>query len=122
MLTMTRIEAIPLAAMKAAMPWDWHTYPEFLDSVDRLPKGVNVLPYVSVIRCMSYVMGIEDRRPAACRPTTSIADVPHLLNEAMDAGAYGWSAQRLEPDGPSSVQRDYDGSPMVSDVMHDETC
>src|SRR5438876_1466300 len=28
MLTMTRTEAIPLAAMKAAMPWDWHTYPE----------------------------------------------------------------------------------------------
>jgi N-acyl-D-aspartate/D-glutamate deacylase len=45
-----------------------------------------------------------------------------LLNEAMDAGACGWSAQRLVPDGPSSVQRDFDGSPMNTDVMHDETC
>jgi hypothetical protein len=26
------------------------------------------------------------------------------------------------PDGPSAVQLDYDGSPMVTDVMHDETC
>ena len=45
-----------------------------------------------------------------------------LLNEAMDAGACGWSAQRLVPDGPSSVQRDFDGSPMNTDMMHDETC
>ena len=30
--------------MKAGMPWDWVTYPEFLDSVDRQPKAVNVLP------------------------------------------------------------------------------
>jgi N-acyl-D-aspartate/D-glutamate deacylase len=39
----------------------------------------------------------------------------------MDAGACGWSAQRLHPDGPGAIQRDYDGGPMVTDVMHDET-
>jgi N-acyl-D-amino-acid deacylase len=30
---MTRNEAIPFASMKAVMPWDWVSYPEFLDSV-----------------------------------------------------------------------------------------
>ena len=35
MLTMTRTEAIPLEAMRAGMPFDWVTYPEFLDAVDR---------------------------------------------------------------------------------------
>ena len=45
MLTMARTEAIPLASMKAALTWDWVTYPEFLDTLERLPKGVNVLPY-----------------------------------------------------------------------------
>ena len=44
-----------------------------------------------------------------------------LLHDAMDAGGCGWSAQRLHPDGPGAVQRDYDGGPMVTDVMHDET-
>src|SRR5215813_8359176 len=44
MLTMTRNEAIPLASMKAGMPWDWVTYPEFLDSIDRRPKAMNILP------------------------------------------------------------------------------
>ncbi len=45
----------------------------------------------------------------------------HLLHEAMDHGAGGWSAQRLEPGSGVEVQRDFDGTPMVSDVMHDET-
>src|SRR6202790_747231 len=50
------------------------------------------------------------------------AKMRQLLHQAMDAGAAGWSAQRLIPGGPSAVQRDFDGSPMNTDVMHDETC
>ena len=42
MLMMTRGDALSMPVMKA-MPWDWETYPEYLDSVDRTPKGVNVL-------------------------------------------------------------------------------
>src|SRR5271156_6066386 len=42
MRSMTRVEAIPLASMSAGMPWDWVTFPEFLDSVDRTPKAVNI--------------------------------------------------------------------------------
>ena len=37
-----------LASMAAGMPWDWVTFPEFLDSVERTPKAVNILPYVPV--------------------------------------------------------------------------
>jgi len=48
MLSMTRVEAIPYESMKAGLPWDWITYPEFLDSVERRPKAVNVLPDVVV--------------------------------------------------------------------------
>ena len=45
-----------------------------------------------------------------------------LFEQGLDAGACGWSAQRLMPTGPSAVQLDYDGTPMVTDVMHDQTC
>src|SRR3981081_1715454 len=41
MLSMTRNEAIPYDAMKAGMPWDWVTFPDFIDSLIRTPKGVN---------------------------------------------------------------------------------
>ena len=66
MLTMSRNEAVPLEAMQEGMPWDWETYPQFLDSLDRTPKGVNILSYMPLNPIMSYVMGLEaaKSRPA----------------------------------------------------------
>jgi N-acyl-D-amino-acid deacylase len=67
------------------------------------------------------VLGFE-RAKAGARPTDAEhRELRRLLHQAMDAGGCGWSAQRLHPDGPGAVQRDYDGGPMVTDVMHDET-
>jgi N-acyl-D-amino-acid deacylase len=121
MMTMTRVEAIPYEAMKRGLPWDWVTYPEFLDSVDRRPKALNILPYVPIAPLLIWVLGFE-RAKAGAKPTDAEhRELRRLLNESMDAGGCGWSAQRLHPDGPGAVQRDYDGGPMVTDIMHDET-
>ena len=122
MLSMTRNEAISLDAMRAGMPWDWVTFPEFLDSVERAAKSVNILPFVPLSPLLVWVLGIE-RAKAGARPTDAEhEEMCRLLDEAMDAGACGWSAQRLMPTGTMAVQRDFDGSPMPTDVMHDETC
>jgi N-acyl-D-amino-acid deacylase len=122
MLSMTRIEAIPFESMKGGMPWDWVTFPEFLDSLDRTPKAVNLLPYVPVGPLLMWVLGLEDAK-AGRKPTDAEhAELCRLLNEAMDAGGCGWSAQRMPPDGGQANQTDYDGTPMITDVMHDETC
>src|SRR3546814_638023 len=111
MLSMTRVEAIPYASMKEGMPWNWETFPEYLDAVERTPKGVNILPYMPVGPLMIYVMGLE-RAKAGEKPTKDeTALMCHLMDEALDAGACGWSAQRLHPDGVSAVQLDYDGTP-----------
>src|SRR5712692_7159285 len=59
MLTMTRTEAIPYAAMKAGMPWDWVTIPQYLDSLDRAAKGVNCIQYMPTASLMTYVMGLD---------------------------------------------------------------
>jgi len=122
MLTMTRLECIPYASMKAGMPWDWVTFPQFLDSLERQPKGVNLLPVIPLGQLITWVIGSPEE--AKRRPPTAIEEreIVRLFNEAMDAGGCGWSAQRLPPAGPASVQRDYDGTPMVTDVMGDETC
>jgi len=122
MLTMVRTEAIPLPSMKAALTWDWETYPQFMDTLDRLPKGVNLLPYVPMNPVLNYVMGIEAAKSGRMPTEAEHAQMRRILHEAMDASAHGWSAQRLKPDGPSAVQRDFDGSPMNTDIMHDETC
>ncbi len=116
MLTMTRTEAIPYESMKAGLQWDWETIPEYLDSLERAPKGVNVIQYMPTASLMTYVMGLE---AAKTRPATAEerAAMKRLLHEGMDAGLCGFSIQRL---GPNSVQADFDGSPMVTDTMADE--
>jgi N-acyl-D-aspartate/D-glutamate deacylase len=116
MVTMERNEAVRAATMEAGMPWDWESYPEFLDSLDRTPKGVNLVSYVGLNALMSYVMGHEG---AKNRPATEDeqARMCALLGEAMDAGGCGFSAQIL---GPDSVQRDFDGTPMITDTMAEE--
>jgi N-acyl-D-aspartate/D-glutamate deacylase len=122
MLSMTRVEAVPYVSMKEGMPWDWTTFPEFLDSVDRAPKAMNILPYVPVGPLLVWVMGLEDAKAGRMPTEKEHAEICRLFEESLDAGGCGWSAQRLMPDGPAAVQLDYDGTPMVTDVMHDETC
>jgi len=107
MLTMTRTEAIPYESMKSGMHWDWETIPQYLDSLERAPKGVNCIQYMPTASLMIYVMGLE---AAKTRPATEAerAEMRRLLNEGMDAGLCGFSIQRL---GKHSAQADFDGSP-----------
>lgn len=116
LLMMTRTEQIPYESMKEGMPFTWETLPEWLDALQRLPKGVNVVSYVPVSPLMVYVMGLE---AAKSRPATPAErkEMQRLLNEAMDAGACGFSLQRL---GEHSLQADVDGTPMPTDTMADE--
>lgn len=113
MLTLERNEAIRAATMAAGMPWDWVTFPEYMDSLDRTPKGVNVLSYMGLAPIMSWVMGGEDAKGRSATAPEQAAMMA-LLSEAMDVGACGFSAQIL---GEDSVQRDYDGTPMITDLM-----
>jgi N-acyl-D-aspartate/D-glutamate deacylase len=113
MLTMARNEAVPLECMQQGMPWDWETLPQFLDSLERTAKGVNVLSYVGLNPVMMYEMGLEaakTRRPSEDERARMCA----TLREAIAAGACGFSAQLF---GEASVQRDYDGTPMITDTM-----
>ncbi|MPY94669.1 MAG: amidohydrolase family protein [Acidimicrobiia bacterium] len=118
MLTMVRTEAIPYESMVQGMlpTWDWETIPEYLDSLEGAPKGVNVLQYMPTASLMTYVMGLD---AAKSRPATKPEreEMQRLLNEGMDAGLCGFSIQRL---GPNSTQADFDGSPMVTDTMIDD--
>ena len=116
MLAMTRNEAVPLKSMQAGLPWDWETFPEFLDSLDRIPKGVNVLTYAPLAPLFNYVMGSDEAKRR--RPTDAErGEMCRLLEEAMEAGACGFSTQWL---GAGSHQRDYDGTPMVTDTIDAE--
>ena len=121
MLSMTRVEAIPLESMREGMPWDWETFPEFLESVERAPKGINILPYVPMGPILVWVMGLEDAKSGRDPTDEEMAEIKRLLHESMDAGGCGWSAQRLPASGGMASQRDYDGTPMPTDQMSNKT-
>ena len=116
MLSLSRNEAVPMKTMQAGMPWDWVTFPEFLESVDRTPKGVNVMAFVPLAPLYAYVAGVDQTK--ANRVTDAELDeMCRLLIEGIEAGGCGWSAQIAGELG--NVQLDFDGTPMVTDCMTD---
>jgi N-acyl-D-aspartate/D-glutamate deacylase len=117
MLSMTRNEQISLEAMQTGLPWDWETFPEFLDSIDRTPKGVNAISFAPLTPIMVWAMGGYETAKSRRPNDDEIRVIQQVISEAMDAGACGWSVQRL---GENSIQPDYDGTPMVTDTMLDE--
>jgi N-acyl-D-amino-acid deacylase len=114
MLSLSRNEAVPIETMRQGMPWDWETFEEFLDSVDRTPKGVNVMSFVPLAPIYGYVVGLDEakRRQAT---EEELSQMCELLVEGMRVGGCGFSAQLLGDEG--NVQLDFDGTPMVTDLM-----
>src|SRR5688572_1860399 len=113
MRTMSRTEAIGLDAMRKGLLWDWVTIPEWLDTLERIPKGVNCASYAPTLAILYWVMGVE----AAKRRSPNDAErteIDRLIAEAVAAGACGWSLQRM---GPDTAQTDFDGTPMATDTM-----
>ncbi len=117
MLTMTRTEAIPYESMREGMPWDWETIPEYLDSLDRAPKGVNVIQYMPTASLMTYVMGLEAAKIAPGHRRRSARRCSACCTRAWTPAS---PASRSSASAPNSVQADFDGSPMVTDTMVDE--
>ncbi|MFI2235876.1 amidohydrolase family protein [Streptomyces chrestomyceticus] len=120
MQALTRVEQIPYEAMKSSLPWSWETFPEFLDALDATPKGVNVLPYIGASPLLNYVMGPKAAKSRAATPQEN-AEMARIFEEALQAGACGWSAMRTPPDSFSSVHRDADGTSFPADLMSNDT-
>ena len=68
MLMMSTTEQIPVEHQRAAMPWDWESFPEWMDHMNALPKGLNVATYLPLNPLLIYVMGSTLPRPEL--PTT----------------------------------------------------
>jgi N-acyl-D-amino-acid deacylase len=113
MLMMENTEQVPLAAMREALPWTWESFPEWMEHMKRLPKGVNVASYLPLNSLLIYVMGYEAAKTRGATPEERLV-MRRLLNEAMDAGAIGFGFSYLN-DGNS--HKDVDGRPMPTDAM-----
>jgi N-acyl-D-aspartate/D-glutamate deacylase len=103
---MARVEGIPLPALQHGVPWDWQSFGDYLDRVERGGIAVNAgfLAGHSVLR--RQVMGAD----AVGEPATEdhLAQMERLLHDALDAGAMGFSSSQ------APTHNDGDGNPVPS--------
>ena len=99
---MESVEDIPAASILSGLSWEWETYGEYLSEIDRLPKGLNVGGMVGHCAVRHHAMGERglDDKPASAE---DIGAMTELVDEAMAAGALGFSTSRTllhrVPDG-----------------------
>jgi N-acyl-D-amino-acid deacylase len=99
---MESVEDIPAASILEGLAWNWETYGEYLQAIDRMPKGVNVGGMIGHCALRHFAMGERglDEAPASDDDISIMTD---LVDEAMQAGALGFSTSRTllhrVPDG-----------------------
>jgi N-acyl-D-aspartate/D-glutamate deacylase len=87
-----RAEDIAAEAMDAGIDWTWTTYPEFLDRLETLPKGINYAGYVGHSALRTYVMGERAFEKEAGE--NDIRAMERELRDAVRAGAIGFTTSR----------------------------
>jgi len=90
---MEGVEDIPGTALAEGLTWDWETFPQYLDALEKLPRAVDVGTHVPHGAVRAYVMGERGARNE--EPTeTDIAAMSKIVEEGLRAGALGFSTSR----------------------------
>ena len=87
-----RAEDISRSAMLEGIKWRWETYPEYLDVLDTLPKGINYAGYMGHSALRTYVMG--ERAFDEVASEDDLKKMGRIAQEAVKAGAMGFSTSR----------------------------
>lgn len=93
MRDLVNVEAIPFEVLKAGITWDWETFPQYMDAAEKRRSALNLAFLAPLTPLRHYVMGEASMERAADAAET--AKIAHLLGEAMDAGAFGFSSTLL---------------------------
>lgn len=94
MRNLTQVEGMSLAALRSGIHWDFESFPEYLNMLERQGTGPNVAAFVGHSSVRTYVLGDE----ASSRAATpgEIDAMRKLVAEAMQAGAIGFSTTTAE--------------------------
>ncbi len=90
---MEGVEDIPGTALAEGMKWDWESFPDYLDALERLPRTIDIGTHVPHGALRAFVMG--QRGADNEEPTEAdIAEMARLVEEGLRAGALGFSTSR----------------------------
>jgi N-acyl-D-amino-acid deacylase len=113
---MEGVEEIPNPVLAAGLTWEWETFPEFMDALERRPRAIDIAAQAAHLPLRVYVMGDRAVRREAATPD-DIAEMRRLTIEAMKSGAFGFTTSRTDshktPDGELVASRDADAEELV---------
>ena len=92
MRSLERAEDIARDAMLEGITWQWETYADYLDALDRTPKGINYSGYIGHSALRTYVMG--ERAFEQTASDDDLAAMRREVDTALRAGAVGFSTSR----------------------------
>ena len=90
---MEGVEDIPGTALAEGMKWDWETFPEYLDALEKLPRSIDIGTHVPHGAVRAYVLG-DREMPGAVPTAEDIAKMADIVEEGVRAGALGFSTSR----------------------------
>ena len=91
---MEGVEDIPGSALHEGIEWDWETFPEFLDAIDKKEFVMDLGFMIGHGPLRSYVMGYERCQNQVDASEVEINKMSEIVTEAIDAGALGFSTSR----------------------------
>ena len=89
-----RAEDISPDALAAGIDWTWETFPEYLDAIDRMPKGINYAAQIGHSALRTWAMGKRAFEEPATEDELRLME--RTLAEAMRAGAVGFTTSRSD--------------------------
>lgn len=90
---MEGVEDIPGTALHEGINWEWETFPEYLDAIDKRRYAIDVAAYVPHGAVRGYVMGDRGARNEDAT-AEDLAEMARIVREAREAGAVGFSTSR----------------------------
>ncbi|MEZ6185905.1 MAG: amidohydrolase family protein [Planctomycetota bacterium] len=90
---MEGVEDIPGSALTEGIRWEWESFPEYLDALERFPRALDLGAQVPHGALRAYVMGERGANNDVARPE-DVARMAELVEEALRAGALGFSTSR----------------------------
>jgi N-acyl-D-aspartate/D-glutamate deacylase len=92
---MEGVEDIPGTALSEGMSWDWESFPDYLDVLERMPRVMDVATQIPHAAVRAYVMGVEESVRGIATPE-QLQQMQRLVTEGIAAGALGFSTSRTK--------------------------